>query len=111
MNALVKPTSAVPYSPAPIGFGPGGPLPAPTPWTTYGTWLQWSGGLVIGSPTGGNLGPGTVNASSYYLNGQPFELANYLPLSGGTITGTLTINGPTIFGGTIDGAVIDGGTF
>ena len=111
MNALVKTSSVVPFTPAPIGFGPGGPLPSPTPWTQYNTYLQCVGGVVIGNPTGGNLGSGTVNAESYFVNGQPFNLVNYLPVAGGTVTGTLTLNGPVIFGSTVDGVKLDMGTY
>jgi hypothetical protein len=113
MNALVKTTSAIPSpsSVGPIGFGPGGPLPAPTPWIAFGTYLQWGGGVVVGNPTGSGLGPGTINATAYYLNGQPFELGNYLPLSGGIITGPTTFQGPVTFTSTIDGLILDMGTF
>jgi hypothetical protein len=85
--------SATPFTNAPLGFGPGGPLPAPTPWTTYGSWVTFSGGVVVGSPTGGNKGPGTINASNYFINGSSFNINNYLPLTGGTISGPLTVTG------------------
>ena len=80
-----------------MGFGPGGPLPAPSPWTTYGSWIKYLGGVVVGNPTGGQLGLGTINATGYFINGVPFDLNNYLPLSGsGTVGGQLTLNGPLV---------------
>ena len=113
MNAVAKLTSSVtPLSAGQMGFGPGGPLPAPTPWTTYGTWLQWSGGIVLGNPTGGNMGPGSINVTSYFINGAPFDLGNYLPLTGGIIGGSLTINGAlTVVSGPVNGLVLDMGTY
>jgi hypothetical protein len=111
MNALVKPTSIMPTSAGPMGFGPGGPLPTPTQWISYGTFLQWSGGIVVGNPTGSGMGPGSINATSFFINGQPFDLGNYLPLAGGIIGGNLTIDGNTVFMGTVDGVTLDMGTF
>lgn len=64
---------ASPY--ATIGFG--APVTLPGPVTITG------GGLVVGTPTGGNEGAGTVNALNYYLNGA-------LVFQSGTFTATLT---------------------
>jgi hypothetical protein len=112
MNAIAKiPGSISPFSGIPVGYGPGGPLPAPTPWTYYGSYLGWNGGLVIGNPTGGNQGPGTVNANAFFTNGQPFSLGGYMPLTGGVISGTLAVNGLATFNGGVSGVVIDMGTF
>jgi hypothetical protein len=101
----------VSQSAPPMGFGPGGPLPAPTQWTNYGSWILYLGGVVVGTPTGSNKGPGSINATSYYVNGVPFDVSNYLPLSGGVITGNLTVNGLFLAAGTVDGIVLDMGTF
>jgi hypothetical protein len=101
----------MPSAGGPMGFGPGGPLPAPTPWIVYGTYLQWTGGIVVGNPTGGSLGPGTINAAAFYINGQSFELGNYLPLTGGVIGGPLTVNGAFVVHGTVDGITLDMGTY
>jgi hypothetical protein len=101
----------MPSAGGPMGFGPGGPLPTPTPWIAYGTYLQWSGGIVIGNPSGGNLGPGSINATAFYINGASFDLGNYLPLSGGIIGGPLTVNGAFVVHGTVDGIALDMGTY
>jgi hypothetical protein len=95
----------------PVGLGPGGPLPAPTPWINFGSWIQYSGGVVVGSPTGSNTGPGTVNASAYFINGVPLDYANFLPLTGGVIGGNLTVNGIFTVNGSVDGLHVDAGTY
>jgi len=110
-----------PLTEAPLGFGPGGPLPSPSPWIIHGSWIEYSnGGVVLGSPTGGNKGPGTLNAANVYLNGSSLDLGNYLPLTGGTIggnlsvTGNLAVNGANLtLGNTtvLQGGVLDMGTF
>lgn len=84
----ITPAAVVP----PEGFGFGGPQPAPDPWTVEGTWLSYYGGITIGNPTGGFKGNGTVNASAYYINGVLVNPSLYLPLSGGTMTGPMTLN-------------------
>lgn len=104
---------------APLGFGPGGPLPAPSPWINYGGYIGYTlGGVVIGTPTGGNKGPGTVNAANFYINGVSVNPGDYLPVTGGTVaylnvTGTLTIgNGSAInMNGAINGAIMDMGVY
>ncbi len=50
----------------------GGPLPVSSPWLNYGSYVYWRGGVVVGSPAGGNTGNGTVNAQQYYVNGVTF---------------------------------------
>jgi hypothetical protein len=57
------------------------------------------------------MGPGTINASSLFVNGAPFTLGNYMPLTGGIISGTLTVDGLLTCAGGIDGVDIDPGTF
>jgi hypothetical protein len=115
MNTLAKLNAPVklstPSSTASMGFGPGGPLPAPTPWTSFGSWINYTGGVVVGTPTGGTLGPGTINAMAYYVNGTPFDLGNYLPLSGGIIGGPLTVNGAFTVNGLVDGIHLDMGSY
>ena len=49
------------------------------------------GSLVVGSPTGGNEGAGTINATGLYINGTSIGTGPFLPLSGGTMTGTITL--------------------
>jgi hypothetical protein len=111
--------SPTPFTEAPLGFGPGGPLPAPTPWINYGPYIQYTnGGVVLGNPAGGNKGPGTLNAVNVYFNGVSLDIADYLPLSGGVVNGPLTVQtGPISFtvglsmNGPLTGAIIDEGTF
>jgi hypothetical protein len=76
-----------------LGFGPPGLQPAPSPWVIYGSYISYGGGVVIGAPVGGNQGPGTINAKSVFINGQPFAATNFLPVAGGTVAGGLTVNG------------------
>jgi hypothetical protein len=87
MNELVKPRRFLPPAkvagrsptPAPLEAGPtnvygllfGGPLPASNPWINQGPYIQYGGGEVVGTPTGLGMGPGTINCSGYFLNGQP----------------------------------------
>jgi hypothetical protein len=75
-----------------LGSGAGGPLTAPTPWLTFPGYIQYvSGGVVIGNPAGGNKGSGALNLQNLYINGTQFLPANFLPLTGGTLTGLLTL--------------------
>jgi hypothetical protein len=74
-----------------LGSGAGGPLAQPGPWIVNSGWIQYSGGLVVGAPTGGNKGAGTVNAQSFYINGTLIDLTKYVQLTGGTMTGMLTL--------------------
>src|SRR6516225_7531330 len=87
--------SDAPLEPTPmesiLGSGAGGPLTAPTPFTVYSGYLGYTGGLVIGTPTGGNEGAGAINASALWANGVQVLPANYLNLSGGTLTGPLIL--------------------
>lgn len=59
------------------------------------------GSAVIGTPTGGNQGAGTVNATGVFVNGVPVGSGTFLPLTGGTLSGPLT--GTTITGTTLTG--------
>jgi hypothetical protein len=89
--AEIKPLEAV------LGSGAGGPLTAPSPWVAFEGYIQYSQGVVVGSPAGGNEGNGSINAAAIYINGVAVtagNLANYLPLAGGVMTGLLTLSGP-----------------
>jgi hypothetical protein len=79
-----------------LGAGAGGPLSPPTPWIQYTGYLQYSGGIVVGNPTGGNLGAGIVNASGVYANGVQVLPNSYVKLAGGTMTGILTLSGDPV---------------
>jgi hypothetical protein len=74
MNAVAKSPgtqAALPIDA--LGGGAGGPLPVPTAWQNHGSYVSYAyGGAVVGTPTGGNEGLGTMNVQSgYYVNGQP----------------------------------------
>jgi hypothetical protein len=71
-----------------------GPSSPPDPWITIGTGLGYDGAILVPrAVTGGNMGPGSINVSNLYINGIAYvsPIGNYLPLSGGTLTGVLTI--------------------
>jgi hypothetical protein len=76
-----------------LGSGAGGPLTAPTQWLVFPGYIQYLNGVVIGNPVGGNKGPGALNLLSIYLNGVLVDLTKYLPFTGGTLTGKLTLVG------------------
>jgi hypothetical protein len=72
-----------------LGAGAGGPLTAPSPWLVSSGWITYPGGIVVGSPSGGNKGAGVLNTADLYVNGVHFLPALYLPLTGGTLSGPL----------------------
>lgn len=75
-----------------LGAGAGGPLAPPSVWTQHAGWVSYAGGVVIGNPTGGNFGNGTLNLQNLYINGALVNLAQYVKLAGGTMTGVLTLS-------------------
>ena len=100
MNTIVTPPRVAPArplaprnaSPMPLdilGAGAGGPLPPPSPWTQTGSFISYGQAVVIGGPAGGPQSPGSLNLQSLFLNGVQFLPSNYLPLTGGTLTGPL----------------------
>jgi hypothetical protein len=104
-------TTTAPLSNAPIGFGAGGPLPAPSPWVSFGSYIAYpNGGVVVGNPAGGSFGLGTINANNLYLNGVQFSTQNFLQINGGTITGDLTVSGNLTVTGT-SSVNLDMGTY
>jgi hypothetical protein len=66
--------------------------------TTLTTRLTIAQGLIVGAPsggTGGNMGQGTLNAQGLFVNGvavTPGGLSGAVPLTGGTMSGTLGVN-------------------
>jgi hypothetical protein len=74
-----------------LGSGAGGPLSPPTPWIQYTGYLNYSGGVVVGVPSGGNKGSGAINAQALFVNGVQLIVSNYLAIAGGTMTGVLTL--------------------
>jgi hypothetical protein len=103
----IAPRAASPMPLDILGAGAGGPLPAPSPWTQGSGFVSYAQAVVIGTPTGGALTPGSLNLQSIYLNGVQFLPSNYLPMIGGTLTGPLMLNAdPTsAFGASTKGYV------
>ena len=76
-----------------LGSGAGGPLTSPTPWIWGPNYIYFNtGGVVIGNPGGLNKGMGTLNVKVLYIDGVVVNLGLYLPYTGGTLTGKLTLN-------------------
>jgi hypothetical protein len=90
MTAIDTPTAAPRESV--LGAGAGGPLTPPSPWSQYSGYVIYGGGVVVGAPTGGNIGGGVLNTQDLYVNGAHFTPAFYLPLTGGALTGLLTLS-------------------
>lgn len=85
----------------------GGPGTPPQPWVVGNNIAGFNGCVAVPSfVLGGNTGPGTINTNDLYIKGVSIEnilALTYLPLSGGTLTGTLhfpSISALTIPGGT-----------
>src|SRR5215469_5454402 len=74
-----------------LGAGAGGPLTPGSPWFQYSGWIQYPGGVVLGSPVGGNKGPGTINLLDIFINNVAFDTGTVLMLVGGTLTGPLIL--------------------
>jgi hypothetical protein len=98
----------------------GGPGAPPQPWVVRGATISYDGAVLVPSNVvGGNTGSGTINANDLYIRGVKLEtlVGQYLPLTGGTLTGPLRISGPTnlFIGNGISGNVLAsdgiGGTF
>ena len=63
--------------------------------TALGLTAANSFGLVVGSPTGGNMGAGTVNATGLYVNGTAIGSTSVAAITSGTINGaTIGISNP-----------------
>lgn len=76
-----------------LGSGQGGPLAIPSPWIQHVGWINYPGGVVIGNPSAGQQGPGSLNLQTLFLNGALVNLGLYLQLTGGVMTGPLTLSG------------------
>ncbi len=72
-----------------LGSGAGGPLTAPTPWVQFPGYVGYTGGVVVGG--GGFKGPGTFNCAAIFVNDILVDPTQYVPFSGGTLTGPLTL--------------------
>jgi hypothetical protein len=91
-----------------LDFTVGGAVPGYVGATSTGVYVGSAGspihlnggGVVVGTPTGGSLGVGTVNATAYYQNGTSLG-STYAPLASPTFTGNGTFGGNvTVNGGT-----------
>lgn len=93
-NISPKPTGPS-VSPAAAGQSPGlgivGPQPKPDPWTVKGSSVWYAYSLVIGNPTGGQMGDGTINAVELYINGSRHNPAMFAQLIGATFTGPVVL--------------------
>jgi len=69
-----------------------GPGPQPTPWAVWPGYLSYGGAIVVGTPTGGQKGIGSINVQDIFINGNPFDFGTVLALAGGTLTGPLILN-------------------
>ena len=45
------------------------PGPPPDPWIVNGATISYGGAVIVGAPTGGGQGNGSINAQSIYVNG------------------------------------------
>src|SRR6516164_3876193 len=85
-----------------LGSGAGGPLTAPGPWVQFTGYVNYVGGVTVGTPVGGNQGAGTINASKYFDDGVQIDANKYFLYTGGKLTGTLTLSGDPV--GALDAA-------
>jgi len=69
-----------------------GPQPQPDPWTIQGPAVYYAHAMVIGNPTGGPKGDGTLNAVAFYVNGNLYDPNVFAPLAGATMTGPLILH-------------------
>jgi hypothetical protein len=76
----------------------GGPGAPPQPWIVGNNAIAYNGAVLVPSQVlGGSVTPpGTINTNDLYIKGVPIEQlvsSNYLPLTGGSLTGPLHISG------------------
>src|ERR1700752_2096586 len=96
----------------PYSGGPGAP---PSPWVVQGATVRYDGAVLVPSNVpGGDTGAGTINANALYIKGIQFvnPVGLYLPLTGGTLTGTLNllnVSGLSIPGGSLGQALVTNG--
>jgi hypothetical protein len=71
-----------------------------TPPGTWGSAGISANSIVLGSPTGGNKGTGTINATGIFQNGTSIGSGPFLPLAGGTMAGPIVLNPAAPWSGT-----------
>jgi cytoskeletal protein CcmA (bactofilin family) len=76
----------------------GGPGAPPQPWIVGNNAVAYNGALLVPSTVLGNTvtPPGTINTNDLYIKGTPIEVileSGYLQLTGGALTGLLSIPG------------------
>jgi hypothetical protein len=76
MNAPIRaynvPVKAAPQPKAQIpilGYANAGPGPMPDPWITSHNSITYLYNIIVGTPTGGAAGNGTINAQDLFING------------------------------------------
>jgi hypothetical protein len=83
-----------PYSVDLLSGGPGAP---PQPWVVNGATIRYDGCVMVPSNVvNGDTGLGTINTNALYVKGVQFvnPVGNYLPLTGGALSGPLVILNP-----------------
>lgn len=106
-----------------------GPGPMPDPWTVNGAVISYPGAVLVGTPTGGQQGAGSLNAQALYVNGVAVtsgsgSVANVSVVSANGFSGTVanatstpaitirtTINGIMKGNGTSASAAISGSDY
>jgi hypothetical protein len=84
-----------PYSVDLLAGGPGAP---PQPWVVNGATIRYDGCVMVPSNVvNGDTGLGTINTNALYVKGVQFvnPVGNYLPLTGGALSGQLIILNPS----------------
>jgi hypothetical protein len=84
-----------PYSVDLLSGGPGAP---PQPWVVNGATIRYDGCVMVPSNVvNGDTGLGTINTNALYVKGVQFvnPVGNYLPLTGGALSGQLVILNPS----------------
>ena len=101
-----------PYSVDLLAGGPGAP---PQPWVVNGATIRYDGCVMVPSNVvNGDTGHGTINTNALYVKGVQFvnPVGAYLPLTGGSLSGSLGILNPSYLqmgGGSAGQALVTNG--
>lgn len=93
------------------GITDAGPSAPPDPWVTLDDGIGYDAAVLVPrNVAGGNMGHGSINVANLFINGIDYvtPVGAYLPLSGGALTGTLSVPGVAniIIPGGISGNVL-----